>query len=188
MTNEPVKEKKQWYVMRAYKNEKRAEERLSDEEFGLEYFIPKQRVLRTLNGKKVMCSVPVIHSLLFVYATHREIVDFKHYCYNDLQFVTWMSDGVQVYLTVPVNQMDSFMKVCKQREQEVHFYRPSEINMGKISLEKGKKVRVHGGPFDQVEGYFMKVARKRKRQLVVIIPDLLAATTEVDPDYLELID
>ena len=52
MENGLVKDKPQWYVMRAYKNESAAEKRLSDEKYGLEHFIPKQKVLRTINGKK----------------------------------------------------------------------------------------------------------------------------------------
>ena len=37
-----AEEKRQvrWFVMRAYKNEKMAEDRLKDKEYGLEYFIP----------------------------------------------------------------------------------------------------------------------------------------------------
>ena len=189
MENEKVKKATPWYVMRAYKSEKTAEELLSGK-YGLKHFIPKKQVLRTVNGRKVICMVPVIHSLIFVNATHQQIVDFKHYYYNDLQFVMWKHDGVPDYLTVPSSQMDSFITLCNQREQEVHFYKSSEINGEDsiINIEKGKKVRVHGGPLDKVEGYFIKIAKKRSRQLVVIIADLLVASAEVEPDYLELIE
>ena len=190
MVNVLDKDKILWYVMRAYKNENTAEDRLSNETYGLEYFIPKQKVLRTINGKKVICMVPVIHSLVFVYASHTQIVDFKLNYYNDLQFVTWKSGGELIYLTVPDEEMTNFIKVCKQTEKEVHFYPISEINKEKekINIEKGKRIRVHGGPFDQVEGYFMKVAKKRGRQLVVIIPDLLVVSAEVEPEYIQIID
>ena len=53
MVNVLDKDKILWYVMRAYKNENTAEDRLSNETYGLEYFIPKQKVLRTVKGKKV---------------------------------------------------------------------------------------------------------------------------------------
>lgn len=107
-----------------------------------------------------------------------------------MQFVTWKSGGELVYLTVPDEDMTNFIKVCKQADEEVHFYKISEINKekDKINIEKGKRVRVHGGPFDQVEGYFIKVAKKRGRQLVVIIPDLLAVSAEVKPEYIQIID
>ena len=43
MVNGLYKDKPQWYVMRAYKNESTAEERLSDEKYGLTHFIPKEK-------------------------------------------------------------------------------------------------------------------------------------------------
>ena len=191
MANEQDKKTVRWYVMRAYKNEKRAEERLSDEKYGLEYFIPKEKVLRTVNGKKVVCMVPVIHSLVFVHASQQQIVDFKLNYYNDLQFVTWKTEEDKlIYLTVPEKEMTNFIEVCEQTERDVQFYKIGEINNSKdkINIAKGKRVRVHGGPFDQVEGYFMKIGKKRGRQLVVIIPDLLVASAEVEPEYLQVID
>lgn len=49
-----AEEKRQvrWFVMRAYKNEKMAEDRLKDKEYGLEYFIPKHYAVRTYHGVK----------------------------------------------------------------------------------------------------------------------------------------
>ena len=72
----------------------------------------------------------------------------------------------------------------------MHFYKIGEINQNKDKLDiaKGKRVRVNGGPFDQLEGYFMKVGKKRGRQFVVIILDLLAVSAEIEPDYLEIIE
>ena len=77
MANGQDKDKPRWYVMRAYKNESTAEERLSDEKYGLTHFIPKQKGVRTSNGEKTLCMVPVIHSLVFVYASQRQIGNLK---------------------------------------------------------------------------------------------------------------
>lgn len=52
MVNVLDKDKILWYVMRAYKNENTAEDRLSNETYGLEYFIPKQKVLRHCQGQE----------------------------------------------------------------------------------------------------------------------------------------
>ena len=56
-----AEEKRQvrWFVMRAYKNEKMAEDRLKDKEYGLEYFIPKHYAVRTYHGVKSKKLVPV---------------------------------------------------------------------------------------------------------------------------------
>ena len=167
--------------MRAYKNEKKAEELLSGNN-GLKYFIPKRQILRTRNGRKIICTEPVIHSLVFVFASQKQIVNFKRYICNDLQFVSWKRYDNTSYLTIPANQMDDFIRMCTQKEQEVTFYTPDEI-----PLKKGQKVRVHGGIFDKMEGILVKTYKKRNKQLVVIIPDILAASANVDPEYLEII-
>ena len=91
-----AEEKRQvrWFVMRAYKNEKMAEDRLKDKEYGLEYFIPKHYAVRTYHGVKSKKLVPVIPSLLFVHASHSQITEFKKR-YNFLQFAMWeKSTGV----------------------------------------------------------------------------------------------
>ncbi|MGM9759806.1 MAG: UpxY family transcription antiterminator [Parabacteroides sp.] len=182
MAHEQHKEIEQWYVMRAYKNEKRAEELLSGKH-GLKHFIPKQQVIRTCNGKKIISMVPVIRSLVFVYATQKQIVKFKRSIYNDLQFVIWKCDNELLYLTVPNKQMDHFILVCEQKEQEVVFYRPDQIQ-----VEKGQRVRVHGGTFDKLEGIVVKVEKKRNRQFVVLVPQILAASVKINPEFLEILE
>ena len=181
ITSQSTEEEK-WYVMRAYKNEKKAEELLSGNN-GLKYFIPKRQILRTRNGRKIICTEPVIHSLVFVFASQKQTVYCKRYICNDLQFVSWKRYDSTSYLTIPAKQMDDFIRMCTQKEQEVTFYTPDEI-----PLEKGQKVRVHGGIFDKMEGILVKTYKKRNKQLAVIIPDILAASANVDPDYLEFIN
>ena len=79
--------------------------------------------------------------------------------------------------------MRNFIQVCEQREQEVIFYRPDQIQ-----VERGQRVRVHGGTFDKLEGIVVKVEKKRNKQFVVLVPQVLAASIKVDPEYLEIIE
>ena len=167
--------------MRVYKNEREAEERLSGRE-GLEYFIPKRYEMRVRHGKKEPRPVPVIPGLVFVHATHRRIVSFKQEKYNSLQFIMTGIDGRGGYLIVPDREMESFIRVCGQYSANTRFYKPGDLHIG-----KGMKVRVHGGPFDGVEGIFVKVAGRRSRQLVVLLAGLMAASTTVEPEYLEIL-
>ena len=76
-----------WFVMRAYKSEKRAEEKLKGKD-GLEYFIPKCYAVRVYHGVKSKRLVPVIPNLVFVHASRTQITEFKKR-YNFLQFVMW---------------------------------------------------------------------------------------------------
>ena len=201
-----------WFVLRAYKNEKKAEEVLSGDQ-GLPYFIPKQYAVRTYHGKKTKHLVPVIPGLVFVHATHADICEFKKR-HNFLQFVmktrraggqaaqsraatsTHMQPApdrataglvstpqpTQDYLIVPDKQMADFIQVAGQHEAAIDFYAPEELH-----LEKGTPVRILGGPFDGVEGSFLKVQGARARRLVVQIPNTLAAVVSVEPDLVEVI-
>lgn len=172
-----------WYVMRVFQNQRVAEEKLLSPTYGLSHFIPKREVIRTRHGKKIICQEPVIHSLIFVHATREEILTFKQNYFNDLQFVARHTmDGFQ-YLTVPDRDMDHFLRLYHARYDKVTYYLPSQLN-----IEKGKRVRVHGGPLDTLEGYFVKVAHKRNRQLVILIPDTLAISAQVEDGIIEVLD
>ncbi len=169
-----------WYVIRAYKNEKKAEDILSGEN-GLDFFIPKRYALRVYHGVKSKRLIPAIPSLLFVHASQEQILDLKHR-HGFLQFVMCKRDGKLEYMVVPDGQMDSFIKVASAYEEEIIFYTPDEIN-----IEKGTPVRIHGGKFDQVEGVFMQVKGKRNRRLVVWLEGIMAASVEVHPDLVEVL-
>ena len=85
-----------WFVMRAYKSEKRAEEKLKGKD-GLEYFIPKCYAVRVYHGVKSKRLVPVIPNLVFVHASRTQITEFKKR-YNFLQFVMWEKSTGLEYL------------------------------------------------------------------------------------------
>ena len=169
-----------WFVMRAYKSEQKAEEKLSGKD-GLEYFIPKCYTVRVYHGVKSKRLVPAIPNLVFVHATRSQILDFKRR-YNFLQFVIWKKSTGLEYVVVPDEQMDSFIKVASQYDENVSYYRPDEIN-----LQKGTRVRIHGGRFDGVEGVFMQVRGKKKRRVVVMLEGVMAVAAEIDPDLVEVI-
>lgn len=169
-----------WFVMRAYKNEKKAEEKLGGKD-GLEYFIPKCYAVRVYHGVKSKRLVPVIPNLVFVHASRVQITDFKKQ-YNFLQFVMWEKSTGSEYIVVPDEQMESFIKLSSQYEENISYYKPDEIN-----LEKGTRVRIHGGKFEGVKGLFMQVQGKRNRRVVVMLESVMAVAAEVHPDLIEVI-
>ncbi len=166
-----------WFVMRAYKCEKKAEEAL-EAEGGMDFFIPKKYAVRVYHGVKSKRLVPAIPGLVFVYATHDALVEFKK-SHNFLQFI---KNAASEYLVVPDSQMESFIKVASLYEENTVYHNPDEID-----IKKGARVRIHGGKFDQVQGIFVKVRGKRSRRLVVMLDGLLAASVEVSPDLIEVL-
>ena len=116
-----------WYVMRAHKSEKKAEERLAAEG-GLEYYIPKSYVVRQFHGVKSKRLVPVIPDMIFVHASQKQITDFKK-ANNFLQFVVWNKSTGPEYLTVPENQMRDFIRVSSNPDADAMYLRPDEVNI-----------------------------------------------------------
>ena len=119
-----------WFVMRAYKSEKRAEEKLKGKD-GLEYFIPKYYAVRVYHGVKSKRLVPVIPNLVFVHASRIQITEFKKR-YNFLQFVMWEKSTGLEYLVVPDDQMESFIRVSSNTKK----ISPTTIRMSS-TFEKG---------------------------------------------------
>lgn len=169
-----------WFVMSAYKNEKKAEEALKGKD-GLEYFIPKHYAVRVYHGMKSKRLVPVIPNLVFVHASRKQITDFKKN-HNFLQFVMWEKSTGQEYIVVPDEQMDSFIKIASQYEETTVYYKPEEID-----VRKGTRVCIHGGKLDGVKGMFMRVKGKRNRRVVVMLEGIMGISAEVHPDLIEVI-
>lgn len=169
-----------WFVMRAYKCEAKAEERLAADG-GLEYFIPKRYAVRSYHGVKSRRLVPAIPSLVFVRASRRRIIDFKR-DNNFLQYVMRRTGEGDDFLIVPDEQMDNFLRVASHPEENLRYLRPDEVNIG-----KGTRVRIHGGPFDGVEGTFMRTEGVRDRRLVVLLEGVMAVSAKVHPDLVEVL-
>ena len=142
----------QWFAMSAYKNEKKAEEMLKGKD-GLEYFIP---------------------NLVFVHASRKQITDFKKK-YNFLQFMMWEKSTGLKYIVVPDKQMESFIKIASQYEENTIYYKPEEID-----IRKGTHICIYGGKFNGVKGVFMRVKGKRRRR--VVHPDLIEVINDSDCD------
>lgn len=176
-----TEESPKWFVMNAYKSERKAEEALMAVR-DMEYFIPKRYVARKYQGRMKRVLVPVIPNLVFVRAVYDRLEAFKRTC-PFLHYATRRIDGENRIMKVPDAQMDSFIRVASRHEDEVTYYAPDEIQ-----LEKGTRVRVIGGTFDGVEGVLMKVKGKRSRRIVICVQDVVAcAIAEVTPDLIQIL-
>ena len=62
-------------------------------------------------------------------------------------------------------------------------YTPEEINPDML----GKKVRIVGGLLDGYEGCLQKMQGSRIKRLFVELPNLLTATVEVQPEFIQVL-
>lgn len=171
-----------WFAMSApYSKELEAQILLQS--YNIESFIPLcYKIIEKKDGNKVRKLVPAIHNLIFVKTTRQIIQEAKRRILI-LQFLTKPENGRNVPIIVPERQMQQFITVCKSQNEDLTYLSPTEIN-----LSKGTRVKIIGGPFDGVEGIFIKMKGYRKRRIVVSLPGIAAVTTaEINPDYIQII-
>lgn len=171
-----------WYVLNAiFGKELQTCQLLQKEE--IECFVPMRYEIRCVKQKKARVLVPAVHNLVFVRATKHYLEDFKSRVPFTLYFMTRKENEHRILLTVPDAEMEAFIRVARMVEEDIHYFRPEEIH-----LEKGIRVRVHGGPFDGLEGYLLKVKGRRSKRIVVRLAGVTAvAAAEIKPDLIEVL-
>ncbi|MEE1020313.1 MAG: UpxY family transcription antiterminator, partial [Bacteroidales bacterium] len=122
------------------------------------------------------------NNLIFVHSKLDIIKDVKKEILN-LQYLVNKVNRQSLPIIVRDSEMQQFIRVVENYEEEVNYFSPEEIN-----ISKGTRVRIIGGSFDGVEGVFMKVKGKRSKRVVVMLDKLLAVVmAEVESDLIEVI-
>lgn len=171
---------RKWFVMSAYRQEKKAEAALLAK--NMRCFVPKRYTVRTLQGRKIRTLQPVVANLVFVYASWNEIILTKQ-SLEYLQFQTRIIQHKRQVMIVPDAEMEQFIRVAEQWEADVCYYRPEELG-----ATGGERVRIVGGTFNGVEGRLMKITGKRNKRVVIQLEGVLAvAITVENPEYLEIL-
>ena len=175
-----MENKQVWFAMRAtYRREMKVKCVLEEE--GLVTFIPMRYSVSGRGRQKRRELVPVIHNLIFVYATPEEMQRVK----STLPYLQYMIDTrSRQKIVVPDLQMKRFIEVAGTHDDGLLYFAPEELN-----LAKGARVRITGGPFEGQEGVFVKVKGARDRRVVVQIQGVIAvAMATVNPDLIEPIE
>ena len=170
-----------WYAMSApYHRELQARDWFSEQ--GIETFIPmRYEIITHRDGSKSRELVPAIHNLLFVHISQAAMRELKPQI-PIVQYLTRPVEGRNQPILVPDGQMSQFIRVSNTYDDKLCYFRPEELN-----LRRGTAVRIIGGPFDGVEGTFVKVQGIRNRRVVVQLTGLLAIAAEVQPDLIQVL-
>lgn len=174
-------ELRQWFVMRDLKrgNAKQPAYKLLGE-LKIRFFTPMVWKLRIRQGKRVRQQVPFMPDLLFVYDS-RKVLDPLVEQIATLQY-RFVKGGNHQPMTVRNADMERFIRAVDAMNNPC-FYTPEEINPDMI----GKKVRIVGGLLDGYEGCLQKMQGSRIKRLFVELLNLLTATVEVQPEFIQLL-
>lgn len=159
-----------WYVMRVtYQRELSVQAQLSAS--GIETFVPVGRVRRR-NADGVSTgwkTEPLVHNYIFVRDTLRRIRELKAGIPHLRYMMCTDEEGLSRPQAVPDKQMLDFMKVIRADGSKFLTELPD--------LTTGDKVRVLIGPFEGVEGIFVKMPKRHENRVVVQIQGVAAVVT-----------
>lgn len=174
-------ELRQWFVMRDLKrgNAKQPAYKLLGE-LKIRFFTPMVWKLRIRQGKRVRQQVPFMPDLLFVYDS-RKVLDPLVEQIATLQY-RFVKGGNHQPMTVRNADMERFIRAVDAMNNPC-FYTPEEINPDML----GKKVRIVGGLLDGYEGCLQKMQGSRIKRLFVELPNLLTATVQVQPEFIQVL-
>ena len=163
-----------WYVLRVtYQREIAASKVL--EELQIEHYVPTVRK-RIRNEKGVAIgwkTEPLVHNYIFIRDTYENIKKLKQGKLDYLRFIMGKDDTglLSVPQYVPDKQMADFIKVVRTMGSK-----PVDPD---IDLKKGDKVRVLVGPFEGVEGVFIRMPNRHEKRVVIKIEGVAAVATQI---------
>lgn len=171
----------QWFVMRdlTRPNAKLPAYRLLASK-GIECFTPMTPKLFIRHGKREQDMVLFIHDLLFVHSS-REILDHWVERTATLQY-RYLRKPWRQPITVREEDMSRFIRAVSTVESP-RYYRPQDITPEMYH----RRIRILSGELEGYEGYLLSVRGSKAKRLLVELPGLLAASVEVEPEYIQLL-
>ncbi len=176
---------KQWFVLRDLKrpNAKKHAYQLLQElpDTPLEVFTPMVSRIATRGGKRVVEQVPYLYDLLFVRET-RSKLDPIIAMYDTLQYRYQRGGGQHDPMVVRDEEMQRFIAIV-QGQFSYRYCTPEEVSPAMY----GRQILIVGGALDGYQGRLMTTRGSRVKRLIVEIPNLLALTVEVNPEFIKLL-
>lgn len=173
---------KQWFVMRDLKRRNANNLAIHDlAKAGLEVFTPMTQMVMNIGGRMQRRDVPVIQDLLFIHETKVNLDPYVSK-YLSLQYRYQLGKTINEPMTVSTEEMNRFIFAVSNTETPI-FYKPGELTKSMY----GKCVRIVGGILDNFEGQLLSVKGKRKKHLIIELPNLIAAAVEVQPEFIQLV-
>lgn len=168
-----------WFVMRdlSRSNAKRPAYKML-EELKIDHFTPMVQKLVVHEGRRRPEKVPFIQDLIFVHDCRRNIDPIV----NDVRTFQYRFLKQRRPMTVRDADMERF-KAAVESDRHPCFYRPEEITPAMLS----RRIIIIGGALDSYEGTLVTVRGSRRKRLLVEIPGLIAASVEVEPEYIRLL-
>jgi transcription antitermination factor NusG len=141
-------------------------------------FVPMTYKIYERGGMEVRQLEPVVHNLIFIKSSRLFINELK----QKFPIRYLMDQGKGTPITIPEKEMQHFIAVAGNYDQQIVYLDPDELKM-----KVGARVRIKSGIFEGVEGTLVRV-RNNKRVVVQIKGVVAVATHYIHPSLLENIE
>lgn len=176
-----VQDNPQWFVLRDLKRRHaKMPAYKMFEALKVRYFTPMVHRLVVVNGKRVDQEVPFMQDLLFVKDT-REHLDLIVESTPKLQY-RYKLGAQHMPIIVPTADMERFIHAVESGDNP-KFYSPNEVTPDMVN----RKIRIIGGKLDGYTGTLVTTRGSKTKRLLVELPMILAASVEVEAEYIQLI-
>jgi hypothetical protein len=172
-----------WFAMSAtYNRALKAQDFLRTND--VECFVPmRYEIITDRSNKKSKCLVPAVRNLIFANCCKSRLQALKSQL-GYLHYLTKPQDGRNVPIIVPHKQMEQFISVCETHNNNLIYLSPEEAN-----LNHGTHVRIIGGPFDGIEGKYVKIEKKRNKCVAIEVEGVATILiTQLNDALLHVLD
>lgn len=168
-----------WYPLRVtYNREIKVKQALDS--LKIENFLPMKYRIVMRGERKIKERVAAIHNLIFVYSNLLCLQELKDSTTLPIRYIMNRESGQPI--SVPENQMRDFIAVAGTIDEQIIYLEPNLSN-----FIKGDRVKITGGVFEGIEGYFMRI--RGDRRVVVCLNGIAAvATAFIHPSFVQKIN
>lgn len=129
---------------------------------GIESLIPMRYEIVVHGERKSRKLVPAIHNLVFVRSTREQLDEIKRAKALTLPIHYFMDRKTHRPLTIPKRQMQSFIAVAGNYDEQIAY-----LDVSTVALKKGDRVRITDDIFKGVKGEFVKMKGDRRVMVAV---------------------
>lgn len=158
---------KRWFAMRATYGRNLMAQRVLEVQ-KIESFVPMRKRTTKVGRRIKIDMIPVVRDLIFVLSEREEIQEAKGKI-PYLHYITTPSEGRNIPVEVPEEQMQQFIAVCNEIDDKAEILAGEEAH-----FEVGERVEVVNGAFKGCKGSLVKIEGKRSKRFVVAIDGIIA--------------